>query len=271
MNLSPSAEARKPPQRPGRLAATALFARRTLHHMGNNGFGIAVEAVLSPIVMLLIFAFLFGGAMTGSVRAYIHYLLPGILMLTVIPLTVYSGTTLCSDIAKGVYHRFRTMPFWQPAAILGSVAADGLRYLAALLAVLATGTTLGFRPEAGISGVASALLYALFFAYCVSWIFALVGIWAKRPETVSGTSMMAMYPLLFASNVLVDPSSMPGWLRAAIDWNPVSLAVHLTRGLLHGTADAAGLMAGIGFPLLLAAVFVPLTMRAYRKRGSRPD
>lgn len=119
MNITQATGARKPRRSPGGLAATVLFMRRTLYHMRNNGFGFAMEAVLSPIVMLLIFAFLFGGAIAGSVTEYIQYLLPGILVLTVVPMTVYSGTTLCTDIAKGVYHRFRTMPFWQPRRHLG--------------------------------------------------------------------------------------------------------------------------------------------------------
>jgi len=269
MSIAQTSGARKPRRRPGGLATTALFMRRTLHHMGNNGFGLLFEAVLSPIVMLLIFVFLFSGAIAGSVGSYIQYLLPGIVVLTVVPMTVYGGTTLCTDIAKGVYHRFRTMPFWQPAAVFGSVIADGLRYAKALLAVLAAGFALGFRPDGGVAGAGFAALYVLFFAFGVSWVFAFIGNVAKRPETVSGTSMMIVYPLLFASNVLVDTSTMPGWLRAAIDANPISAAVALTRGLFHGTADAVDLAAGIGVGLLLIAVFAPLTIYVYLKKQLR--
>ncbi len=267
MSYRQTSAARIPRQSPGALAATALFMRRTLHHMRNNSFGLLVEAVLSPIVMLAIFAFLFGGAIAGSLSGYLQYLLPGILVLTVVPMTVYSGTTLCTDMAKGVYHRFRTMPFWQPSALFGSVAADGLRYAAALLAVLATGLALGFRPEGGVAGAVSAAGYVLLFAYSVSWVFALIGNLAKQPETVSGTSMMLVYPLLFASNVLVDTSTMPRWLQAIVEANPISVAVALTRGLFHGTASAADLAAGIGICLLLIAVFAPLAIYVYVKRN----
>lgn len=261
--------ARKPGQSPGGLTATGLFMRRTLYHMRNNSLGLAVEAVLSPIIMLLIFTFLFGGAIAGSVRGYIQYVLPGILVLTVVPMTVYSGTTICTDIAKGVYHRFRTMPFWQPAAIVGSIIADSLRYAAALLVVLAMGLALGFRPKVGIGGTFAAAFYVLFFALGVSWVIAFIGNVAKRPETVSGTSMMMVYPLLFASNVLVDTSTMPRLLQVAIDVNPISIAVTLTRGLLDGTVDAAQLAAGIGVVLLLIAIFSPLTISAYLRRQIR--
>lgn len=101
---------------------------------------------------------------------------------------------------------------------------------------------------------------------CASWVFALIGSIAKRTETVSGTSMMIVYPLLFASNVLVDTSTMPGWLQAGIVLNPISIAVNLTRDLLQGTPDAAGLISGIGVGLMLAAVFAPLTMYVYLKK-----
>ncbi|CAG5089403.1 AcrW [Thermobacillus xylanilyticus] len=252
-------------RRPGRLAVTALFMRRALHHLGNNAFGFAFE-VVSPVIMLLIFTFLFGGAIAGSVKEYVQFLLPGILLLTVVPMTVASGTTLCADIAKGVYQRFRTMPFWQPAAVFGLVAADGVRYAAGLVAVLGAGLALGFRPAGGVAGAVLASVYTIFFAYCASWIFAWIGNIAKRPETVSGSSMMILYPLLFASSVLVDTSTMPRWLQAAVDVNPISVAASLTRGLFHGTATAGELAAGIGACLLIAAVFIPLTMHAYLRR-----
>jgi len=253
-------------RRPGRLAASALFMKRMMHHLGNNGIGFAMEAVLSPIVMLLIFTFLFGGAIAGSVGEYVQFLLPGILVLTVVPMAVYSGTTLCADIAKGLYQRFRTMPFWQPAAVFGLVAADGVRYVAALVVVLASGLALGFRPAGGVAGAALAAVYVIFFAYCVSWVFAWIGNKVKRPETVSGSSMMILYPLLFASSVLVDTSTMPRWLQTAVDANPISVAATLTRGLLHGTATSVELAAGIGVGLLLIAVFIPLTVHAYLRR-----
>jgi ABC-2 type transport system permease protein len=253
-------------QKPGRLAAAAHFTQRSLHHLGNNIYGFVFEAVISPIVMLLIFTFLFGGAIAGSAGEYVQFLLPGILVLTVVPMTVTSGTTLCTDMARGVYQRFRTMPFWQPAAVFGLVAADGLRYAAGLAAVLGAGWALGFRPAAGVPGAALAAAYIIFFAYCVSWVFTWVGSIARRPETVSGSSMMILYPLLFASSVLVDTATMPRWLRAAVDANPISAAASLTRGLFHGTATAGELAAGIGAGLLIAAVFIPLTMYAYLRK-----
>lgn len=133
---------------PTAFNSVRVFIWRTWQHTKNNGFGFIMDVVLSPVLILLIFTYLFGGAIAGSTGAYISYLLPGILVLTVVPMTVYSGTTLCQDISKGVYHRFRTMPFWQPSAVLGPLFTDAVRYLIALVVILAAGRLLGFRPEA---------------------------------------------------------------------------------------------------------------------------
>jgi ABC-2 type transport system permease protein len=219
--------------------------------------------------MLLIFTFLFGGAIAGSTETYIQFLLPGILILTVVPMTVYSGTTLCQDISKGVYHRFRTMPFWQPASVLGSLLTDGFRYTIALLVTIGMGTLLGFRPEGGINGMVTAVLYVLLFAFSVSWIFSLIGIVAKRPETVSGSSMMIIYPLMFASNILVDASTMPRWIQVLVEINPVSIAVSTVRVLMNGTASPANLLIGFGLCLLLLGIFVPLTFYLYLTKNNR--
>ncbi|GIO14068.1 transport permease protein [Cohnella xylanilytica] len=264
--LPPGAAA---PRRPSPWAATVLFMWRTWQHTRNNPFGLAMDALLTPVLMMLIFAYLFGGAIAGSANAYLQYLLPGILVLTVVPMTVYSGTTLCQDLSRGVYNRFRTMPFWQPAAVLGPLATDALRYAAALLATCGAGLLLGYRPDGGAPGTLLGALFILLFAFSVSWIFSTIGLIAKRPETVSGTSMMVLYPLLFASNILVDSSTMPGWIDMVVKLNPISVAVTAARGLMEGTAGAADLAAGIGVCLLLLVVFVPTAFYLYLTKKAR--
>lgn len=257
------------PRSPSVLRSTAIFMWRTWQNTKNNAFGFAMDAVAAPVMMLLIFTFLFGGAIAGSVKEYVQFLLPGILVLTVVPMTVHSGAALCRDMTKSVYDRFRTMPFWQPSPVLGPLITDGLRYATALLVVLGAGLLLGFRPEGGVQGTVWALLLLVLFAWSVSWIFMMIGTAAKRPETVSGTSMMALYPLLFASNILVDPSTMPGWIRTLVQANPVSMAAAAARGLMEGTASAAEIAAGLGVSLLLIAAFAPVTFYLYRNKKRR--
>ncbi|MEK4439060.1 ABC transporter permease [Paenibacillus sp. FSL K6-2862] len=274
MNSSPNLNEsmllrRSAPRSPNSLTSTTIFMWRTWQNTKNNLFGFAMDAILTPIMMLLLFNFLFGGAIAGSTEAYIQFLLPGILVLTVVPMTVYSGTTLCQDISKGVYNRFRTMPFWQPGSVLGPLISDGLRYTIALLVACGTGLLLGFRPEDGIKGTLLAILFIIFFSFSVSWIFSMIGTLAKRPETVSGSSMMLVYPLLFASNILVDSSTMPKWIGFIVDINPISIAVTTVRGLMNGTASTTDIAAGLGVCLLLIVMFAPITLYLYLNKNNR--
>ena len=125
---------------------------------------------------------------------------------------------------------------------------------------------MGYRPEGGAWGAAAGLLFIVLFAFSASWIFATIGVVAKRPETVSGSSMMLVYPLLFASNILVDTTTMPKWVGIAVDLNPVSVAVAAARGLMDGTAGAAEWASGLGVCALLIAVFAPFTFYLYRNK-----
>ncbi|GAB2539751.1 ABC transporter permease [Gracilibacillus alcaliphilus] len=257
------------PKSTGALKATRTFIWRTVQNTKNNLFGYVFEAVLSPVIMLLIFSYLFGGAIAGSTNEYIQFLLPGILILTVVPLTVYSGTTICLDITKGVFNRFRTMPFWQPAAIFGPLITDGLRYTIALLSALAIGFLLGFRPEGGLLGTVLAILFIIFFAFSVSWIISSIGVIAKRPESVSGSSMMLIYPLMFASNILVDSATMPKWIQVIVELNPISIVTSAVRGLMSGTATTAEILGGIAICLFFIFVFAPITIYLYLSKNNR--
>lgn len=257
------------PRRLGRTASIYVFIRRTLLGLKNNPFGFLIDAIASPVLMLLIFTYLFGGAIAGSTDAYIQFLLPGAFIMIVAPMTVYSGTALCQDITKGVHNRFRTMSVWQPASVLGPLLTDSLRYAAASIVTVGIGLLLGFQPEGGAGGIVMALAYLIFFAFSVSWIFAMMGVAAKKPETISGTSMVIIYPFLFASSIFVDSDTMPGWLQKIVDWNPISIAASVMRGLMHGTATIADLAWGIGTGILLIIVFAPMTFLLFRKKFNR--
>jgi len=257
------------PKSTSALKATRTFMWRTMQNTKNNLFGYVIEAVLSPVIMLLIFSYLFGGAIAGSTDEYIQFLLPGMLILTVVPLTVYSGTTICLDITKGVYNRFRTMPFWQPASILGPLITDGIRYTITLFSALATGFLLGFRPEGGLLGTLFAILFIIFFAFSVSWVFSTIGVIAKRPESVSGSSMIFIYPLLFASNILVDSATMPKWIQVIVDINPISIVTSTVRGFMSGTVTTAEIVGGIAICVLFIIVFAPMTIYLYLSKNNR--
>lgn len=225
------------------------------------------DVTFQPVIFILMFVYLFGGAVSGSTQEYLQFVLPGILVQTVVMASLYTGISLNTDIGKGIFDRFRSLPIWRPAALVGALLADSIRYVVAAAVCLAVGMAMGFRPDGGVLHVVAACLLVLVFAFSLSWVFAFLGLVMRSAGAVQGVSMLAMFPLTFASNVFVDPSTMPGWLRAWVDVNPVSHLVTAVRGLMAGSPQASD----IGWALIgcavLVAVFAPLTVRAYRRKS----
>jgi ABC-2 type transport system permease protein len=217
-----------------------------------------------PIMMTLTFTYLFGGALAGSPREYLQQLLPGILVVSIVMITMYTGVALNTDIHKGVFDRFRSLSIWQPSVLVGALLGDVIRYCTASVVIVVLGLVLGFRPDGGALGVVAAVVLLLVFAFSISWVWMLVGMRAQTPESVMSIGMLFLFPLTFASNVYVDPSTMPGWIQAVVDVNPISHLVTAARGLMHGDVDTTQ----VGWVLLACAglvlVFGPLTMRSFR-------
>jgi ABC-2 type transport system permease protein len=223
------------------------------------------DVTAMPIMFTLTFTFLFGGALAGSPSEYIQFLLPGILVQTIIFITVYTGVGLNTDISKGLYDRFRSLPIWQPAPIFGALAGDILRYSMASLVIITLGLILGFRPGGGPLGVLAALGLVLLFAFAVSWMWIIVSMLVKTPESVMTTSFLFLFPLTFASNIFVEPSTMPGWLETAVGYNPVTHLVAVSRGLMHGNAAGTDVLWVFAASAILTVVFAPIAMRMYKK------
>jgi ABC-2 type transport system permease protein len=254
---------RERPARPSALSASLTFAWRAIlkiKHVPMQLFDVTVF----PIMFVLLFTYLFGGALAGSPRDYLQDLLPGILVMTVSWITIYTGMGLNTDISKGVFDRFRSLPIWRPALLVGMLLADVARYTMATVIMLALGIALGFRPDGGVVGVVAAVALLLLFSFALSWIWTALGLRMQTPEAVMQASMTVMFPLTFASNVYVDPDTMPGWVQAFVNVNPISHLTTAARGLMHGTG---GYWDEVGWVLLwsglLIAIFAPLTMRLY--------
>jgi ABC-2 type transport system permease protein len=223
------------------------------------------DAVGNPIIFTLLFTYLLGGAIGGSPRAYLQFLLPGILVQTVILITSYTGFNLNTDISKGVADRFRSLPVWRPSVIVGALVGDAARYTLASVIVLLLGLVLGFRPEGGVVGVLLSVALVVVFAFSLSWIWTALGLVLRTPNSVLWVSTLIMFPLTFASNIFVEPKTMPGWLQTAVDFNPITHLVTAVRGLMSGTV----LMGQIGWLLAACAglvVFAPITMYLYRNK-----
>jgi ABC-2 type transport system permease protein len=223
------------------------------------------DMALSPIMFTVIFTYLFGGALAGSPEAYLQFLLPGILVQTVMFTSIYTGFTLNQDIGRGVFDRFRALPIWRPAPIAGAIVGDFVRYTASAVIVFAAGLVLGYQPEATVLGVIAALLLLNLFAFGFGWIFTSLALMVRTPGTVMTLSWLLQMPVTFASNIYVDPATMPDWLQAFVAVNPVSLIVTALRGVLGGAPALAEIGLALIAPILIAAAFAPLTMRLYAR------
>ncbi|OZC71702.1 ABC transporter [Rhodococcus sp. 15-725-2-2b] len=254
------------PPRPSSLSTSLSFGWRALlkiKHVPEQLF----DVTAFPIMFTLLFTYLFGGALAGSTEAYIQFLLPGILVQTVVMITMYTGVTMNKDIEKGVFDRFRSLPIWRPSPLVGALLGDVVRYTLASVIVLILGLILGFRPQGGLVGVVASIALLLLFSFCLSWIWTMLAMIVRTEAAVMGVSMFILFPLTFASNIFVDPSTMPGWLRAFVDVNPVSFLVTSLRGLMQGDVDTGGLGVTLMLCAAMLAVFGPITMRLYNRKS----
>lgn len=250
----------------GPLAASATFGWRTLlkiKHVPEQLF----DVTAFPVMLTLMFTFLFGGALAGSVNAYVQFFLPGILVQSVLMITMYTGVALNTDIEKGVFDRIRSLPVWRPSALVGALLGDVVRFTLASAVVITLGLLLGFRPQGGVAGVLAGVALLLVFAFALGWIWTFLALVLRTPNAVMGWSMLVITPLTFGSNIFVDPMTMPGWLRAFVNVNPISHLVTAVRGLMHGSASAGEILLVLGWSVALVAVMGPLTMRRYANRA----
>jgi ABC-2 type transport system permease protein len=253
------------PSKPSPPSAALTFAWRGMlkvKHVPEQ----LLDVTITPVMFVLMFTYIFGGAVAGSTAEYRDYLLPGILVMSVLFTTVYSGIALNTDLTKGVVDRFRSLPIWRPAPLLGSMIGDTVRYLANGTVIIVLGLALGFRPGAGVGGVLSALALVVLFAFGLSWVFTTLGLVMRSPSAVMNTGFMAIFPLTFLSNVFVDPETLPGPLEAFVDVNPISILANASRGLMEGKADGGDIAIVLSVAAVLTAVFAPLTTRLYRRK-----
>jgi ABC-2 type transport system permease protein len=251
----------RPPRPTGPVASTAFAWRAVLKikHVPLQLF----DVTAFPIMFVLLYTYLFGGALAGSTSDYLQRLLPAIVVMTVSWITMYTGMALNTDISKGVFDRFRSLPIWRPAVLVGMLMADAVRYTVAALVMIVVGVGLGFRPDGGPLGVVGAVGLLLVFAFSLSWVWTALGLRLKTPESVMQMSMTVLFPLTFASNVFVEPETMPGWVQAFVANNPITHVATASRELMHGAVDSTAILWVLAWSAVLLLVFAPLTMRAY--------
>src|SRR3954471_19919459 len=241
------------------LSQTMTMAWRAMLKMRRN-FEQFFDVTIQPLLFTAMFAVIFGGAVSGDVSSYLPILIPGLIAQTVMTACVATGVQLREDMDKGVFDRFKVLPIARIAPLAGPMVADTLRYAIAGTLTFLTGMAMGYRPDGGVLGVLGAILLGIIAGWSLAWIFTWFGTVGRSAQGVQGISLMVMFPLTFLSNAFVPTDTMPGWLRAFADVNPVSLVISAIRDL----ANDGAVTADVGWAVLgcavVVAIFAPLAV-----------
>jgi oleandomycin transport system permease protein len=245
---------------------TATLAWRTLVQIKHNPFEL-IDFSVQPIMFLVLFTYVFGGAIAGSTTEYLAFGLPGIMVQNLLFATMNTGVGLNTDISKGVFDRLRALPISRFSPLAGRIVADVVKQAWALVLLLVVGVMLGFRVGTGPVEVLSCFALLLVFAFAATWMSVLVAMLVSAPEKVQIFGFALLFPLTFASNAFAPTATMPGWLQAWVKVNPVTILADATRGLLSGGPVATPVTKSLIWAGILLVIFAPLSVRAFRRRS----
>jgi oleandomycin transport system permease protein len=226
-----------------------------------------IDVTIQPIIFLLLFTFVLGGALGGGSRhSYLEFLLPGLLGQTIAMSSISIGQNMNADIDKGVFDRFRSLPIGRAVPLVGAVLAEFCRYLLLCVITVGFGYVIGFRIATDPLKLLAAIGLAICFALSFAWISLWVGLKARTPGAVQGMMILIVLPLSFGSSTFVSPKTMPGWLQGFVNVNPISHLADAVRGLMLG--GPVGSQIGWTFAWIagMLIVFFPLAMRGYARR-----
>lgn len=247
------------------IVQSATLSWRTLVQIKHNPMEL-IDFSVQPIMFLLLFTYVFGGAISGTTGDYLAFALPGIIVQNSLFGTLNTGVGLNTDLTKGVFDRLRALPIarWSPLA--GRIVADMVKQAWAMALLLGLGTVMGFRVGTDALSVVAAFALMLGFAMAYSWMSVLVGMLVDAPEKVMIFGFAVMFPMTFVSNAFVPTDTMPGWLQGWVDVNPVSWLADALRGLLSGGPVAGPVGTSLLWAVGILAVFAPLAVRAFKRR-----
>jgi ABC-2 type transport system permease protein len=246
------------------VSQTFSMAWRALKKMRRNPEQF-FDVTLQPLLFTAMFAYIFGGAISGNVRSYLPLLIPGIVAQTVLTTCMSTGVQLREDMEKGVFDRFKALPIARIAPLAGPMMADLVRYLIAAGLTFIMGVIIGYRPGGGAPGVLGAIALAIFTGWAIAWIFTFIGTIARNARSVQGISMLILFPLTFLSNAFVPVRTLPSALADFVKVNPVSHLVSASRDLAN-----LGVISGeVGWTLLaglvVIVIFAPLSVYSYKR------
>jgi ABC-2 type transport system permease protein/oleandomycin transport system permease protein len=248
------------------LGQCLTLAWRGVVKIPSNPLGLG-DVVIGPAIFLLLFGYVFGGAIAGDTDAYLQYVFPGIVAMMTLFATMGVAVALSTDLSTGVFDRLRSLPIVRCAPLVGAIGTDVVRQIVSLVALLGFGLLLGVRLEAGALSVLAAGALALAFALALSWVWVLLALVVAETQAVQGLAAVLILPLTFASNVFVPVDTMPGWLQGVARANPVSHLVDALRGLLMGGPVAEPVLTTLLWMAGFVILFAPLSLLAYSRRA----
>jgi ABC-2 type transport system permease protein len=250
----------------GALAASATFGWRAVLKIKHEPKQLT-DVIAIPVLITVLFTYIFGGAIGGTPGHYLKTLLPGTLTMSIAIVTMYGGARLAQDVTTGVFDRFRSLAIWRGALVLGGLISDVGRYLFAAAIVVGLGLIMGYRPGGGAPGVIAAVALVVAFGLSLSWLWAAVALLARDPALVISIANAALIPLSFASNIFVQPRTMPGWLQAFVTINPISHVADAARDLMNNAGGGGPVAWSLIATAAITLVFAPLTLHLYGKQG----
>jgi ABC transporter DrrB family efflux protein len=224
-----------------------------------------IFATIQPVIFVLLFRYVFGGAITVPTGSYVDFLIPGIFVQTAVFGAMGAAVGMAADLKTGLLERFRSLPMARSAVLAGRTTADLTRNVFVVALMSAVGFAVGFRVHTDALAFVAGMLLVLLFAYALSWVFVTVGLAVGDPETAQAAAFPVMAPLVFASSAFVPVESMPGWLQGFAEFQPVSVTASAVRALVLGGPTADYVLQSLAWSAGILLVFAPLAVRRYRR------
>jgi ABC transporter DrrB family efflux protein len=241
-----------------------VMARRNLTHITRTP-QLLVFATIQPVMFVLLFRYVFGGAIRIPGISYVNYLIPGIIVQTMVFGAASTAVGLSEDMKTGIIDRFRSLPMARSAVLAGRTIADLVRNVFVLALMVVVGVLVGFRFHTGVLPAFGAVGVSLLLGYSLSWVFAVIGLSVSDPETAQLAGFIPIFPLVFASSVFTSIASMPGWLQAFAKVQPITRAANTVRALTEGGPVTTNLLWLLAWCAAILLVAVPLAVRQYRR------
>lgn len=246
------------------LRHTAILTRRNVIRIFRTP-RLILFATIQPVLLVLLFSYVFGGAINLPDVSYIDFLLPGVIIQTTAFGSTNTAIGLTEDLQAGIVDRFRSLPIARSAVLTGRTQADSVRNVIAMSIMLVVGSIVGFRFHAGAAAAVAMVALALLIGLAFSWVSAWVGLVSKTPEVAQAASFIPIFPFVFASSAYVPVESMPGWLQVFADHQPVTRFVDGLRALALGGPTTRPVLLALLWVAILLVLFVPMSVRLYRR------